>query len=124
MDSIAHRAAVVVACASLGLLALGFGSASAFTNSYCGQLIPQNQWCGDGSLHSYDYNSAAYSGAGSVWVCERLVLSDGVTERERPTCGYTSASSTFGPYGFLTQAQVMHNTGGGASHTIYGYATA
>jgi hypothetical protein len=124
MDSIAHRAAVVVACASLGLLALGFGSASAFTNSYCGQLIPQNQWCGDHSAHTYDYNSVAYTGAGSVWVCERLIITDTKLQRADPVCSYNSASSSFGPYGFLTEAEVIHNTGGGASHTIYGYATA
>jgi hypothetical protein len=124
MDSIARRAAVVVACASLGLLALGFGNASAFENEYCGTLIPQNQWCGDGTLHYYNYNLAAYSGGGSVWVCERLVLADGTTQRSTPVCAYNSASSTFGPYGFTTKAQVMHNTGGTASHTIDGYATA
>jgi hypothetical protein len=39
MESIAHRAAVVAACAALALLALGVSVASAFTNSYCSVLI-------------------------------------------------------------------------------------
>jgi hypothetical protein len=120
MHSIAHRAAIVVACASLGLLALGFGSASAY--SYCGSLIANGVWCGDPTNRAYNYNSASYTGAGSVWVCERLVIADTTTQRESPFCGYNFVERSFGPYAYLTEPQVQHQTG--ANHTIYGYATA
>jgi hypothetical protein len=122
MESIAHRAALVAACACLGLLALSTASASAFTNSYCGVLISAGTWCGDGSNHSYNYNSATYNGAGDVWVCERLLIADTSSERESPQCAYGFVERTFGAYPYLTEAEVRHSTG--ANHTIYGYATA
>lgn len=122
MESIAHRAAVVAACACLGLVALGASSASAFTNSYCGVLISASTWCGDGSNHSYNFNSATYNGAGNVWVCERLLIADSSQPRLPPSCGYNQIEETFGTYPLLTEAEVQHQTG--ANHTIYGYATA
>jgi hypothetical protein len=122
MESIAHRAALAAACACLGLCALGASSASAFTNSYCGSLIAAFSWCGDGTNHSYNFNSATYTGGGDVWVCERLMIANSTDEREGPICGYDAVDQTFGAYPFLTYAQVQHQTG--ANHTIYGYATA
>jgi hypothetical protein len=123
MESIAHRAALVAACACLGLAALSTASASAFTNSYCGVLIASGTWCGDGSNHSYNYNSASYNGAGDVWVCERVLIADTSSERESPQCAYTFVERTFPTgYPWLTEAEVRHSTG--ANHTIYGYATA
>jgi hypothetical protein len=122
MESIAHRAAIAAACACLGLLALGTASASAFTNSYCGVLKAAFSWCGDNTNHSYNFNSATYTGAGDVWVCERLRVYDSQTEREPPSCAYNAVDQTFGYYPVLTEADVEHQTG--ANHTIYGYATA
>jgi hypothetical protein len=124
MERLAHRAAVAAACAVLGVLALGASGASAFTNSYCGALIAEGAWCGDGSNHSYNYNQATYTGAGNVWVCERLLIADTSTQRESPFCSYNYVDRAFGAYPYLTEAEVMHNTGTGANHTIYGYATA
>jgi len=124
MESLAHRAAVLVACALLGVLALSATSASAFTNAYCGVLIAEYTWCGDGSNHSYDYNRASYSGAGNVWVCERLLIADTSTQRESPLCAYNYIDQTFSSYPWLTEAEVEHATGTSASHTISGYATA
>ena len=124
MERLAHRAAIAAASAVLGICALGATSASAFTNPYCGVLIAENTWCGDGSNHSYNYNRASYTGAGNVWVCERLLIADTTTERETPFCAYNYIEKTFGTFGFLTEAEVQHNTGTSANHTIYGYATA
>lgn len=124
MESLAHRAAVAVACALLGVLALGATGASAFTNSYCGVLIAENSWCGDGSNHSYNYNRASYTGAGNVWVCEHLLIADTSTERQSPLCAYNYIDQSFGSYPWLTEAEVVHATGTGANHTIYGYGTA
>jgi hypothetical protein len=124
MERLAHRAAIAAVCAVLGTCALGATNASAFTNSYCGVLIGENSWCGDGSNHSYNYNRASYTGAGNVWVCERLLVADTTTERESPICGYNYAEKAFGAFGLLTEAEVLHNTGTSANHTIYGYATA
>jgi hypothetical protein len=124
MERLTHRAAVAAACALLGILAFGAASAPAFTNSYCGVLVSQGTWCGDGSNHSYNYNRGTYTGAGNVWVCERLLIADTATQREAPQCAYNYVDQSFGAYPWLTEAEVMHNTGGGASHTIYGYATA
>jgi hypothetical protein len=122
MESIAQRAAVVAACASLGLIVLGTASASAYTNSYCGVLKSAYSWCGDGSNHSYNFNSATYAGAGDVWVCERLLIADSTTPRESPWCGYNSIDRSFASFPQLTEAEIQHQTG--SQHTIYGYATA
>jgi hypothetical protein len=118
MDRLAHRAALAVACALLGVLALLPTTASATDNSYCGVLIANGSWCGDGSNHFYVFNSASYTGGGSVWVCERLLIADSTTQRENPLCAYNYASAGFGPYGTATEAEVSHWTG--ANHTIYG----
>jgi hypothetical protein len=122
MESIAHRAALAAACACLGLFAWGATSASAFTNSYCGVLVSAFTWCGDGSNHSYNFNSATYTGGGDVYLCERLLIADSKEPREGAVCGYNSVSQTFGAYPYLTEAEIQHQTG--ANHTIYGYATA
>lgn len=124
MDSIAYRAAVAVALALLGVLAYGAIDAGAFTNSYCGVLINEFTWCGDGSNHSYNYNEASYTGTGNVWVCERLLYADTTTQVESPRCAYNVSGRSFTPGAFLTEAEVDHETGTGARHTIYGYATA
>jgi hypothetical protein len=124
MDSIPHRAAFVAALAVLATMAWGAPGAAAFTNSYCGVLINEGTWCGDGSNHSYNYNRATYTGAGNVWVCERLLYADTTTQVESPVCAYNLADRSFTPGAFLTEAEVTHNTGTGAQHTIYGYATA
>ncbi|HMJ37638.1 MAG TPA: hypothetical protein VK501_27275 [Baekduia sp.] len=122
MESIAHRAAVVAACACLGLVALGTASASAYTNSYCGVLKTAYSWCGDGSNHSYNYNSATYAGAGDVWLCERLLIADSTTQRATPSCAYNAVDESFASFPQLTEAEIQHQTG--SQHTIYGYATA
>lgn len=118
MDRLAHRAALAAACALLGLLGLLPATASATNNAYCGVLISAGTWCGDGSNHFYVFNSAGYSGGGSVWVCERLLIADSTIQRENPACSYTYTAASFGPYGFATEAEVSHWTG--ANHTIYG----
>lgn len=123
MERLAHRAAIAAVGAVLGLLALGSAGASATANNYCGVLIAEGTWCGDGSNHSYGYNRATYTGGGNVWVCERLLIADTSTQREAPVCAYNYADRTFGAYIWLTEAEVLHNTGTGANHTIYGYAT-
>jgi hypothetical protein len=122
MDSIARRTAAIVACASLGLLALGAGSASATGYPYCGSLISANSWCGNGINRAYTYNSALYSGGGAVWVCERLLIADTQTQRTQPQCAYSFVEASFGAYPYLTEAEVMHQTG--SQHTISGYAVA
>jgi hypothetical protein len=125
MERIANRAALAAICALLGVLTLGTSGAQAFTNNYCGALIAEGTWCGDGSNHSYNYNQATYTGAGNVWVCERLLIADTTTQREAPQCGFNYIDRTFSSgYPYLTEAEVTHNTGTGANHTIYGYATA
>jgi hypothetical protein len=116
--------AVTMTLGLLGMAVLGTSQASAFSNTYCGVLINEGTWCGDGSNHSYTFNSATYSGGGSVFVCERLLIADTSTQRRGPSCGYTYVASTYGPYGWLTEAEVTHLYSGGARHTITGYAVA
>jgi hypothetical protein len=118
MDRPARRAALAAACALLGLLGLLPTTASATNISYCGALISAGSWCGDGSNRFYTYNSASYTGGGSVWVCERLLIADSSTQRANPVCAYNFAASSFAPYGSATEAEVTHYTG--ANHTIYG----
>jgi hypothetical protein len=125
MERLAHRAALAAACAILGSLVFGATASQAFTNPYCGVLIAEGTWCDDGSSHSYYYNQASYNGAGNVWVCERLLVTSTGNQRDIPGCGYNYYDQTFSAgYPFLTIAQVMHNTGTGANHTINGYAVA
>jgi hypothetical protein len=121
MDRLAHRAALAAACACLGLFGLLPATASATDVGYCGVLIANGSWCGDYSNHSYVFNSASYTGGGSVWVCERLLIADTSTQRDNPVCSYTYASASFGAYIYLTEAEVSHWTG--ANHTIYGAAS-
>jgi hypothetical protein len=121
MDRPARRAALAAACALLGLLGLLPTTASATNLSYCGALIGAGGWCGDGSNRFYTYNSASYTGGGSVWVCELLMIADSGTQRANPVCAYNFAAATFGPYGSATEAYVTHYTG--ANHTIYGLAS-
>jgi hypothetical protein len=117
-----RRLAAAVAVTTLTTLAFA-GSAHAFANSYCGALIYPGTWCGDGSNHTYDYNRAQYTGDGSVYVCERLLIADTASERTPPSCGYNYVARLYGPYPWLTEAEVTHLFSGGR-HTIYGYATA
>lgn len=116
---------LVLAAAVLTLTSFAFaGSAHAFANSYCGVLIYEGTWCGDGSNHSYNFNRAQYTGGGSVWVCERLLIADTSSEVAGPSCAYNYAARSYGAYPWLTEAEVTHYYSGGARHTIYGYATA
>jgi hypothetical protein len=108
----------------LAALALFPSSSFGYSNAYCGALINQGSWCGDGSNHSYDYNRAEYRGAGDVWVCERLLIADTRTERAGPTCGYDYQAHGYPAYVWLTEAEVTHLYSGGARHTIYGYGVA
>jgi hypothetical protein len=116
--------AVTLTLGLLGFAGLGASQASAFSNTYCGVLIYSGTWCGDGSNHSYYYNSATYSGGGSVFICERLLIADTATERSGSSCGYSYVSRNYGPYGWLTEAEVTHYYSGNARHTITGYAVA
>lgn len=118
MDRLAHRAALAVACAFLGIAALVPATASATDVGYCGVLIANGSWCGDGANRNYVFNSAGYSGGGAVWVCERLMIADTSTQRDNPACSYTYASASFAPFLYQTEAYVSHWTG--ANHTIYG----
>ena len=120
MDRFAHRAALTAACAFLGLLALLPGSATAATTNYCGVLIANGSWCGDPTDRFYTFNSASYTGAGSVWVCERVVFANTSTVRDTPLCAYTYASASFS-YATASEVEVAHFTG--SNHTIYGQAT-
>lgn len=120
MDRLVHRAALAAACALLAALAVLPGIASATDNSYCGVLINNGTWCGDGSDHSYTTNSATYPGAGNVWVCERLLIANTSTQREDPVCAYNYVSQSFGSYIWLTEAEVAHFTG--SQHTVNGLA--
>jgi hypothetical protein len=120
MDRPAHRMALAVACAFLGLFGLLPAAASATTNNYCGVLIANGTPCGDFTNHFYTFNSASYTGAGSVWVCERLLVADTTTLRASPVCSYTYASATFPVYATASEAEVAHYTG--TNHTIYGSA--
>ena len=120
MDRLVHRAARIAAVATFGLLVALPGSASATTNNYCGVLISYGTWCGDGSDHNYVSNAASYPGAGSVWVCERLLIANTSTEREGPGCAYNYVSQSFGTYLWYTEAEVAHFTG--SNHTVNGSA--
>jgi hypothetical protein len=120
MDRLVHRAALAAACALLGLLGLLSTTASAATNNYCGVLIGAGSWCGDGSDHFYVFNSASYTGGGSVWVCERLLVYNSSTQRDNPVCSYNYASASWGGFSTPSEAEVTHSTG--ANHTIYGSA--
>ena len=106
------------------LAVLPAASAAGFSNSYCGVLLNQGSWCGDGSNHSYNFNQAEYRGSGSVWVCERLLIADTSTQRSAPTCAYNYAARSYSAYAWLTEAEATHLNSTGARHTIYGYATA
>jgi hypothetical protein len=97
-------------------------ASASFTNTYCARLIDEFTWCGDSSNHTYIYNSASYGGAGSVDVCERLLYADTPTPRATPTCAINSVDRTYGPTTSLWEAEVQHDTGTGARHTITGYA--
>jgi hypothetical protein len=97
-------------------------AAASFTNTYCGVLIDEFTWCGDGSNHTYIYNSATYSGGGSVWVCERMLYADTPTPRNGNSCGYNFVERSYGSTTSLWEAEVEHSTGTGARHTITGYA--
>lgn len=109
---------------SLAALALSSPSAFAWSNSYCGVLINQGTWCGDGSDHSYDYNRASYGGNGTVYVCERLLWANSTRERLTPSCSYNYNARNYGATSSLFEAEVTHIYSGGARHTIYGYAVA
>jgi len=118
MDRLAHRAALAAACALLGVLGVFPGAAAATNNSYCGVLISNGTWCGDGTDHFYTSNSATYPGTGDVWVCERLLIANTSTQRESPVCAYNYVSQTFSPYVWQTEAEVTHYTG--VNHTVNG----
>lgn len=118
MDRLVHRAATAAACALLGLLVVLPSTAGATNNSYCGVLISNGTWCGDGSDHFYTSNSATYPGSGNVWVCERLLIANTSTQREDPVCTYNYVSQSFGAYGWATEAEVAHFTG--VNHTVNG----
>jgi hypothetical protein len=118
MDRLAHRAALTVVCAFLGLVGLLPATASATNNSYCGVLVSAGSWCGDGSDRYYVFNSVSYTGGGSVWVCERLLVYNSATQRDNPVCSYTYASASWPGFPTPSEAEVSHWTG--ANHTIYG----
>lgn len=117
---------LMAACAFLLAAAVAPATSHAFTNSYCGALINEGTWCGDGSDHTYDYNRASYTGGGSVWVCERLLYANTSSVRSGgPSCAYNYAARNYGStVSTLFEAEVTHLYSGGARHTIYGYATA
>jgi hypothetical protein len=121
MDRLAHRAALAAACALLGLLGLLPATASATNLSYCGGLVAAGSWCSDGSNHFFTFNSASYTGLGSIWVCERLRVADSGTQRDNPACSYTYVSASFGGFSTPSEADVTHYTG--VNHTIYGLGT-
>jgi hypothetical protein len=120
MDRLVHRAARAAAAAIAVLLGALSGTASATNNAYCGVLVSNGTWCGDGTAHYYVSNAASYPGTGNVWVCERLLLAGSSTQREPPACAYNYVSQGFGPYGFTTAAEVAHFTG--VNHTVNGLA--
>ena len=114
--------ALAAACAAS--FATAATVAEAFTNGYCGVLINQGSWCGDGSDHSYYYNRAAYNGGGSVTVCERMLIANTSTQRLSPGCGVNYYARDYGPSGCCYEAEVTHINSGGARHTISGLAQA
>jgi hypothetical protein len=118
MDRLAHRVALAATGALLAALGVLPGAANATDNAYCGVLINNGTWCGDGTDHAYTTNSATYSGGGMVWVCERLLIANTSTQREGPGCGYNYVSQSFASYVWLTEAEVAHYTG--TQHTIGG----
>ena len=122
-STVKARLAVVV-FVSLAALAGTSASAMAFSNGYCGVLINEGTWCGDGSDHSYDYNRASYGGGGNVYVCERLLWANTRTQRQAPSCSYNYNARNYGPTSSLFEAEVTHIYSGGARHTIFGYAVA
>jgi hypothetical protein len=115
-------AAIVAACAATAFTP---AAAQAWTNSYCGVLISSGSWCGDGSDHTYDDNKAIYNGAGSVYVCERLLYANTSTMRGSGQCSPYSVIYQY--YGVTTstnfEAEVTHYSGS-ARHTITGVAVA
>lgn len=124
MDSIAHRAALVVTTALLATMAFVAGTALAttFDNTYCGASMSVGSWCGDGSDHSYNFNRATYTAdSTNVWVCQRLLYSDTHSQVSTPTCNYNLISQTYSTL-LLTEAEVSHQTS--PSRVIWGYATA
>lgn len=109
---------------ALGLFLLGAAVASAFTNTYCGVLINQGSWCGDGSDHSYYWNRATYPGSGTVTVCERMLIEDTSTVRQSAACGDNYVARDYGTSGCCYEAEVTHRYSGGARHTVTGQAKA
>jgi hypothetical protein len=115
---------LTAALTALGFIVAGLvaAPAGAFDNNYCGVLIYELHWCGDGSDHTYSYNQASYNGGGSVYVCERLLWSSSLTERLPMSCSYSLVQRNYGATSSLSEAEVTHANSGGAQHTIYGYA--
>jgi hypothetical protein len=119
----ARRSFIVLLACCAGFFA-AHSAAQAFTNGYCGVLINQGSWCGDGSNHSYYYNRASYPGSGSVTVCERMLLADTNIQRMTPSCGVNYLAHNYGTSGCCYEAEVTHVNSGGARHTINGLAQA
>lgn len=112
-------AALAAAVISMGAPAVSH----AWSNTYCGVLINSGSWCGDGSDHTYDYNSASYGGSGSVWVCERLLNSSTRAVRSGSSCAYNFTQRSYNATSTLWEAEVTHWSGS-SRHTITGYAIA
>lgn len=99
-------------------------SAWGWANEYCGILLNSGTWCGDGTNHTYDFNSAEYRGSGDVWVCERLLYADTTKQRTPPSCSYNYIVHNYGlTQHTLFEAEVKHESGS-KRHTVWGYAIA
>ena len=98
-------------------------SASAATYDYCGYLVAVDVWCTDNVRHTYDYNSASYTGGGLVYVNERFRY-DSNNNTYSQVNGYTFVSGDIGANAStLFKVDVRHQYST-TNHTIYGYAIA
>jgi hypothetical protein len=69
----------------------------------------------------YVFNSASYTGGGSVWVCEHIYVANTSTQRESPACAYNYASASW-PGGWPSASEVYVTHWTGNNHSIYGLA--
>lgn len=111
-------ALVGVAAATTAGLAM-ISPAHAFTEYYCGILIPSTSGysCSTNSYTNLTYNQASYSGGGNIQQLRSLLSPDGGS--------HTALNATISKYCRTTSTLRYGGVGqydGTANHTIYGYA--
>lgn len=94
---------------------------------YCGTLKGSGNWCGQPPYtggHSWDANTAIYSGSPPIWVCQRVWHPGGQYALPGSSCDSDGGVSHY--YGNIVcacyEAHVAQISGG--NHTVWGFAEA